>query len=161
MEDDRVIGGVMGTLISARAVIVEKDQILLAKLLARPIYFLPGGTLENGETLEKCLIRELQEELGVDSWHIESYLGVINHIWFDGQKEGESEQHIYHVTSPRVVDIVPGEGCARDGITLEWVLLSRLNVISGQLKPPALMGAISNWMAGNREEWRIVDREDR
>ena len=28
----------------------------------------PGGKLEPGETLEECIIRECQEELGVDIW---------------------------------------------------------------------------------------------
>ncbi len=43
-------------------VVIRDSQLLLARQNGRPFWVLPGGTLEVGETMEQCAIRELQEE---------------------------------------------------------------------------------------------------
>lgn len=53
----------------AAAVIVEQGRLLLVRRAAdQPLpgfWELPGGKVEQGESLEGCLVRELDEELGV------------------------------------------------------------------------------------------------
>ena len=49
----------------AKAIIKnKKNEILLA--CSNENYHLPGGHLEDGETFEECLVREIKEEVGVD-----------------------------------------------------------------------------------------------
>lgn len=45
-------------------VLNEKEQILLTKRKDFPIWDLPGGRWEKGETLEDCAVRETEEETG-------------------------------------------------------------------------------------------------
>ena len=59
-------------LVSAVALIDPDGRVLLAQ---RPegksmagLWEFPGGKIEPGETPEAALIRELQEELGIDTW---------------------------------------------------------------------------------------------
>ncbi|WP_299817857.1 (deoxy)nucleoside triphosphate pyrophosphohydrolase [uncultured Jannaschia sp.] len=59
-------------LVSAVALVDPDGRVLLAQ---RPpgksmagLWEFPGGKVEPGETPEAALIRELQEELGIDTW---------------------------------------------------------------------------------------------
>ena len=59
-------------LVSAVALIDADGRVLLAQ---RPegksmagLWEFPGGKVESGETPEAALIRELKEELGIDTW---------------------------------------------------------------------------------------------
>ena len=59
-------------LVSAAALMDPEGRVLLAqrppgKSLAG-LWEFPGGKVEPGETPEAALIRELQEELGIDTW---------------------------------------------------------------------------------------------
>ena len=59
-------------LVSAVALVDVEGRILLAQRPAGKsmagLWEFPGGKVEPGETPEAALIRELQEELGIDTW---------------------------------------------------------------------------------------------
>lgn len=53
---------------AASAGIVRDGRILLVKRALAPyqnLWTFPGGRLEPGETIEQCVIREVEEELGI------------------------------------------------------------------------------------------------
>lgn len=88
-------------------VMVEEDRILLLRQRAGlRRYSLPGGTLEEGETLAEALIREMREETGLDVT-VGRLLYLCDHL-------PDSETHIVYVTfevrrTDRVIgDVKPG-----------------------------------------------------
>lgn len=52
------------TRIACRGIVVQDEMILLSYEVNTDQWFIPGGGLENCETLEACCIRELREETG-------------------------------------------------------------------------------------------------
>ena len=49
---------------TCRGIAMAKDQVLLTYMRKLDQWFIPGGKLEEAETLEACCIRELAEETG-------------------------------------------------------------------------------------------------
>jgi 8-oxo-dGTP pyrophosphatase MutT (NUDIX family) len=54
-------------MIRCACLLVEDDQrILLVRVRDNALWYLPGGTIEAGESDEVALVREISEELGVE-----------------------------------------------------------------------------------------------
>lgn len=75
--------------VSTKVIIVETDKILLVKEARERWWAFPGGGVDHGETVESCLAREIEEELGVSA------------------KEVSSDFKIAHYTIGTVVDGIP------------------------------------------------------
>jgi 8-oxo-dGTP diphosphatase len=80
----------------SRGVIVDQDHILLCKTLDLPIafYFLPGGHVECGESVETSLLRELFEETGTEC-NIKRFLGCLEYN-FEPQHSSICHNHEYN-----------------------------------------------------------------
>jgi ADP-ribose pyrophosphatase YjhB (NUDIX family) len=61
--------------LGAAGVIENAGQVLLIRRRDLPIWGLPGGGLEENETLESCCLREVKEETGLDV-DIERLVGI-------------------------------------------------------------------------------------
>lgn len=128
-------------LVSAVALIDPDGRVLLAK---RPVgksmaglWEFPGGKVEEGETPEAALIRELQEELGIDTWaSCLAPLTFASHSYDD-----------FHLLMPlfacRKWDGTPQ---SREGQTLKWV---RANEMRNYPMPAAdvpLIPILRDWL---------------
>lgn len=103
-------------LVSAVALVDVEGRVLLAQ---RPkgksmagLWEFPGGKVEAGETPEVALIRELEEELGINTWQsCLAPLTFASHGYED-----------FHLLMPLYVcrkwDGIPS---SREGQTLKWV----------------------------------------
>ena len=128
-------------LVAAVALIDPDGRVLLAQ---RPpgksmagLWEFPGGKVEPGETPEACLIRELHEELGIDTW--ESCLAPLtfaSHAYPD-----------FHLLMPLFACRKwQGHAAAREGQTLAWVPKRQLR---GYEMPPAdvpLVAMLEDWL---------------
>ena len=135
------MAGVPIVLVSAVALVDADDRVLIAK---RPegksmagLWEFPGGKVDAGETPEAALIRELNEELGIDT--VESCLapiGFASHGYDD-----------FHLLMPLFVCRKwQGDPVPREGQELAWV---RPNRLRDYPMPPAdipLIPVLRDWL---------------
>lgn len=103
-------------LVSAVALVDVDGRVLLAQ---RPegksmagLWEFPGGKVEPGETPEVALIRELQEELGIDTW--QSCLAPLTFA--------SHSYETFHLLMPLFVCRKwDGTPISREGQSLKWV----------------------------------------
>ncbi|MBL4811993.1 MAG: (deoxy)nucleoside triphosphate pyrophosphohydrolase [Rhodobacteraceae bacterium] len=128
-------------MVSAVALIDADSRVLLAQ---RPpgkamagLWEFPGGKIEPGETPEAALIRELDEELGIETW--DSCLAPLtfaSHSYDD-----------FHLLMPLFAcRRWGGTPRAREGQVLKWV---RVNQMRNYPMPAAdipLVAALRDWL---------------
>ena len=128
-------------LVSAVALIDVDGRVLLAQRPAGKslagLWEFPGGKVESGETPEHALIRELQEELGIDTWaSCLAPLTFASHS-YDG----------FHLLMPLFACRKwAGTPQAREGQTLKWV---RPHDLRKYPMPPAdipLIPILRDWL---------------
>ena len=132
-------------LVSAVALIDADGRLLLARRPAGKamagLWEFPGGKVEPGETPEAALIRELHEELGIDTWR-----SCLAPLTFASHSYGPDEGS-FHLLMPlfacRKWDGTPRP---REGQTLRWVPPARLRDYP---MPPAdipLIPILRDWL---------------
>lgn len=115
-------------LVSAVALIDVDGRVLLAQRPAGKslagLWEFPGGKVDPGETPEIALIRELQEELGIDTWaSCLAPLTFASHTYND-----------FHLLMPLYACRKwKGTPQGREGQTLKWV---RANDLTQYPMPP-------------------------
>ncbi len=101
-----------------RAIIVKDNKVLLSWEERKNVYMSPGGGVEEDESLEECVVRELREEAGYKVKPIKPFVKVNEYcyetLWVNNyficEIEGECERHLteseeYNGVKPVWVDI--------------------------------------------------------
>jgi 8-oxo-dGTP diphosphatase len=131
----------------SRGVIIDQDNILLCRTLDLPIsfYFLPGGHVEHGESVERSLLRELMEETGAHC-KIKRFLGCLEYSFEPGHSsichnheynfifEAESESLKIEKKIPQL----------ETHIELIWIPLHQLSEIDFRAEP--LRELVPQWL---------------
>ena len=111
-----------GIEIIARGVCVQEGNILLCRAKGGATTYLPGGHVEFGETGRQALVREVEEEMGVDA-ETGAFLGVVENAFQQHGKPHAEINLVYELKLP--ADTPP---CAReDWIAFEWRDLAHLD----------------------------------
>ena len=129
----------MRTQTTSRCLIVQGDSIILCKHVAGGYYFLPGGGLELGETLNQCITRELNEEMGVAESDIKIHDGIL--LAIENQGYDSNGNFLYGIEVVKRVDVnAENITSQEDLIGFEKVKISEL--ADTKLYPTA----IKNWV---------------
>jgi 8-oxo-dGTP diphosphatase len=132
----------LNTILVVAVALIDKDgRVLLAQ---RPpnksmagLWEFPGGKVEDGENPEDALIRELNEELGIDTWgSCLAPLSFASHSYEE-----------FHLLMPLFACRKwTGTPMAMEGQVLKWV---SKNDLKNYAMPPAdipLIAAIRDWL---------------
>ena len=130
----------------ARGVCVRDGKLLLCRAAGGSSTYLPGGHIEFGETGRQALVREVKEELGVES-STGQFLGVVENSFL---QHGKPHAEINLVYELRLGNVERGTGTGEwgmgngefptlksqeDWIEFEWCDLNCLE--EANLLPPA------------------------
>ena len=137
----------------ARGVCVRDGKLLLCRAKGGSSTYLPGGHIEFGETGRQALVREVKEELGVES-STGQFLGVVENSFL---QHGKPHAEINLVYELRLGNGERGTGTGERGmgngelppiksqedwIEFEWCDLNRLD--EANLLPPVFR-SLSAW----------------
>jgi len=85
------------TIITAAGGLVFNQQNELLMIFRRGFWDLPKGKLDDGETIEQCALREVQEETGLKNIRLGDAIGITHHDYFDNwtNQDVTKETHWY------------------------------------------------------------------
>lgn len=116
---------------AAGGVVFNQDNVLFIKRLGT--YDLPKGHLENGETIEQCALREVEEECGLHQLCILSSLPNTWHIYYRNDSWYLKKTYWYKMTCPPGQPLIPQT--EEDIESAFWLPLQQLPAVIGMTYP--------------------------
>lgn len=90
---------------SVYAIIFNHHQVLLVTNTTSQRYYLPGGGIETGESLEEGLHREVKEEAGIDITNIRLITTAEDFFYYDPTDTAYHALQFYYQASPCSLDL--------------------------------------------------------
>lgn len=135
---ERIFGGSRGTIETiARGVAIRDGKVLLCRAKGGRTTYLPGGHIEFGETGRQALVREMQEEMGVDAT-AGALLGVVENQFRQHGRPHAEINLVYELAVPAGTAAVARE----DWIEFEWRDLDDLD--AAKLLPETIRELVLN-----------------
>ena len=120
-------------LVKAAGGLVKHEAHEVLMIYRKGKWDLPKGKLDNGETLEKCAVREVEEETGLTGVILLSPIMITYHTYHEGTKFILKESHWYSMKSKKDMHFTPQQ---EEGITeIKWFDKSSLNKILSKTYP--------------------------
>jgi 8-oxo-dGTP pyrophosphatase MutT (NUDIX family) len=97
----------------------EHNDLLM--IFRRGFWDLPKGKLDEGETIEACAVREVQEETGLQKVQIHELIGITEHLYLDKylSKQVIKQSHWYLMTTNSSQVLIPQT--EEDITDIKWV----------------------------------------
>lgn len=99
--------------------IVENDEEKILFQFRRGFWDLPKGKLDEGETIEECAVREVEEETGLQNVQLGELVGITCHSYKENGEDIEKETHWFAMKVSGEQKLVPQ--IEEDIMELRWV----------------------------------------
>ena len=115
----------MPTQIIAAGGLVTNPMGEILWIFRRGFWDLPKGKLDEGETIQTCAIREVQEETGIKNIQLHDMLCFTNHTYFDKYLNEEVVKRTYwfHMSITTLQEGTPQT--TEDIEKIEWLTLAK------------------------------------
>ena len=115
----------MPTQIIAAGGLVTNPKGEILWIFRRGFWDLPKGKLEDGETIQSCALREVEEETGLQQLQLHEMLCFTNHAYFDKyvNKEVVKRTYWFHMSIPNMQEGIPQ--LEEDIEKMEWHSLGK------------------------------------
>lgn len=136
----------------ARAFLLDgTGKIVLCHTKGRDYFFLPGGHIEDGESARAALLRELNEELGVNKYKAGELMGVCEHVFSAGDgREKHEVNMVFKVEAPEGFRAKSVEG------HIEFVSINMKDLNSYNVLPEKLKEGLLEWQKNKRMFFKEV-----
>lgn len=131
--------------VCVRAIIKNKDRILVCKRKDKDYYFFPGGHVEFGEKSEEALDRELKEELNILIKDM-SFIGVAENIYKEDGKEIHEINLVFNVLADNVEDKSQEDH-------IDFFFFNKEEFSKEKVLPIALQESVMKWQENNKIFW--------
>ncbi len=125
----------------ARALIIQRESVLLVRSKGADNTFLPGGHIEFGEPAHSTLQREIFEEIGYEL-QVGSFIGALEHLW---PQESKENHEINLVFSAALEGVSLDENPQSKEPHLEYCWVVRSEIYLHNLQPYPLNDLIDQW----------------
>lgn len=128
----------MPTQIIAAGGLVTNPQGEILWIYRRGFWDLPKGKLDEGETIQSCALREVQEETGIHDLQLHEMLCFTKHTYFDKYLNEEVDKRTYwfHMSIPTMQEGIPQS--TEDIEKIEWHTLGKARHCLDQTYPTIL-----------------------
>ncbi len=101
----------------------KKELLMIFRL---GYWDLPKGKWEEGETIEECAVREVEEETGIQNVVLDRFVGLTYHEYFNKytQEDVIKETHWFLMSIPDMQPLTPQT--SEDIQKAEWVALEKI-----------------------------------
>ncbi len=114
----------MSVKIVAAGGIVENEEGKILLQYRRGKWDLPKGKLDEGETIEECAVREVEEETGLKNIQLGELLGVTNHYYIEKGENIDKETYWYAMKVSGEQRLIPQT--EEDIMELRWAAENEL-----------------------------------
>ena len=128
-----------------RGFLVHGEEIILCRVKDTKWFFLPGGHIENGESAEKALLRELHEEMGDNNYKVNSFIGVCENIFTLEENILQHEINIiFKVDIPNKLKLNTKED------HIEFVSIAKNSLKDYKILPVTLKNGLIEWLENGK-----------
>lgn len=137
-------------IITAAGGIVLNPNKEILFIYRRGKWDLPKGKLDDGETIEQCAVREVEEETGIREITLHKFVGITTHEYFDKwvNEEVIKESHWYEMEIKTMQTLIPQT--EEDIEDIRWVSIKELDTYLAD-SYVSIVEIINKWRLIHRE----------